>query len=431
MKSCLSTVRVAAKEKNIHMTLKSPKLLKVIMSDQARLSQIILNFLSNAVKFTPKEGKISIALAWGKIEEHPRSRVPSVGDVGMSKLDLLKIQETWKSQRQAEMERHGVESHGEQMILCVEDSGIGIAEDKIGNLFQPFEQADASVTRAYGGTGLGLSICRQLAELLGGSVWVESTIGVGSKFYLSLPVDVVGEGHVEKIYWDKEGFGKKQLKMICSLSEKTLKLKRSDIFEMCEVQVLTPAITTNPCYVDEEESMRLDVEFQKMKGGAKKTSEKNARPSNGVENPKAKVYSRDEERGKQILARQFSGKKILIVEDNLLNQKVFIKYLENAGVDVTVASNGHLGVEAAMKRKFDLIFMDCHMPVMDGYLASQHITEDEKCVNKSTPIIALTADVEASNKRKCEESGMVGYLTKPLQSKTLYDTMRKHLQIAE
>ena len=114
---------------------------------------------------------------------------------------------------------------------------------------------------------------------------------------------------------------------------------------------------------------------------------------------------------------------------NLLNQKIFTKYLISAGVDVEVADNGELGVEEANRKKYDLIFMDCHMPVMDGYLATQNITEDEECVNKSTPIIALTADVEASNKKRCEESGMVDYLTKPLQSKTLYQKMDKYLSV--
>ena len=458
-------MRVAASRKRVVITMRMPKSLRVVLSDQARLSQIVLNYLSNAVKFTPEDGRITITLEWKEVDEHPLQRLKNnSGDVGMGKDDLRRLQETCRTQRTDMLVHHKVESYREQMILCVEDSGIGIAEDKIGNLFQPFEQADASVTRAYGGTGLGLSICRQLAELLGGSVWVESTIGIGSKFYLSLPMDIVVDENGEKLALLNEELGcsrKKQLKMIASLSEKNLKQRRGDMFDMFDVKETHVLHQKNSDDTQSGEgSSRQQEGFAKdttrndfQEGMALRQNEccdhisptsssssssssssfpsSSASPSslalNLVSDKNDSSQQPRKRKAKKKLTRQFSGKDILIVEDNLLNQRVFTKYLKSAGVKVTVANNGQLGVEAAMAKKFDLILMDCHMPVMDGYLASQLITDDERCVNKSTPIIALTADVEESNKKRCEESGMVDFLTKPLQSNTLYEAIGKYL----
>ena len=437
--SCISPIRVAAAKKNISITMKFSRRLNLSLSDQARLSQIVLNYLSNAVKFTQENGRIIITLTWGEMEEQPvRSLLSTSGDIGISDGDLMDLQNICECQRKAILEKDGVESHREQMTLCVEDSGIGIAGDKIGNLFQPFEQADASVTRVYGGTGLGLSICRQLAQLLGGSVWVESTIGVGSKFYLSLPMDVVEDKHVDTLISLKEGLGNsrnKQLKVIASLSENlTLKQKRCDMYEehvlpqrtSSESMSSNRAITVEGSLSISGESSQEELEKRDgKKVDAHPPSSQSSKSNEDAESrrtPETPTTAR-KRRKKQI---QFPGKTVLIVEDNLLNQKIFTKYLISAGVDVEVADNGELGVEEANRKKYDLIFMDCHMPVMDGYLATQNITEDEECVNKSTPIIALTADVEASNKKRCEECGMVDYLTKPLQSATLYDVMSKY-----
>ena len=409
------------------MIMKMPKTLQVVLSDQARLSQIVLNFLSNAVKFTPEDGKITITLTWEKIEQLSLKRVQTrSGDIGMREDDLRRLQETCQTQKTEVLDKHGVESHQKQVTLCVEDSGIGIAEDKIARLFQPFEQADASVTRAYGGTGLGLSICRQLAQLLGGSVWVESTLGVGSKFYLNLPMDVVREEHIDTLISSDEGLARsraKHVEVVARLSDNSLEQnggKRHSLSDIYEVQMLPQTVLA------EGEGESLSVEKERVSQEEEQVEKAIVLDIVSNNNGDHKRPRRSE-KVKKGLVRQFSGKKVLIVEDSLLNQRVFTKYLKNVGVEVTVANNGQLGVEEAKKMKFDLILMDCHMPVMDGYLATQYITTDEECVNNSTPIIALTADVESSNKQKCEESGMVDFLTKPLQSATLYNAMGKFL----
>ena len=428
MQSCISTVRVAAAKKNITIIMKMPTSLRGILTDQARFSQVVLNYLSNAVKFTPEDGKITILLAWGQLEENPFKRLPSTsGDIGMRKEDLKDLQDACSSLRRHALEEQSVVSHREQMILCVEDSGIGIAEDKIARLFQPFEQADASVTRAYGGTGLGLSICRQLAQLLGGSVWVESTIGVGSKFYLSLPMDVIEEVDMTRLTSQGKGLeGSRNKKFLTMASSSGKCSKQESISDPYYHRGLTQTAQQSQEEILRPENIKgSGVETDSLKG------EKTSSPTSPEVDRDCGVLSGTKTERKTGQRREshqrFAGKKVLVVEDNLLNQRVFIKYLRSVGVEVEVANNGLLGVKAAKKEKYDLILMDCHMPLMDGYLASKQITEDERCVNKLTPIVALTADVEPSNKKMCEESGMVDFLTKPLQSNTLYSVMGRYI----
>ena len=357
----MSTVRAAAAKKNLSVVTNMPEVARVILSDQSRISQIVLNFLSNAVKFTSENGHITTVLSWSKVEDRSEDRMPETrADIGITGESLSELVNECKSQREEKCEREGVAYYREQMILCVEDDGIGIAAGKLAVIFEPFEQADASVTRAYGGTGLGLSICQQLAQLLGGSVWVESTVGVGSKFYLSLPLEVVEEAHVGSLALQKEDVGNRRIQMIESVSEKTLKQKREDMYD--EVGELPPRSSSS----SSEEKTRL------------------TQSSSLVEQHSLRRQKRGACRTKKTgLSRQFSGKCVLIVEDNVLNQRVFMKYLKNVGVEVTVANNGQLGVEEAKKKKFDLILMDCHMPVMDGYLACKYIREDEECVRRA------------------------------------------------
>ena len=351
------------------------------------------------MKFTPLEGDVSITLTWQgqDVGNKHKEFLANVGENGVSEEDFWEIAETCKKQREVLLELHGMKCHCEQMVLCVEDNGIGIEKEKLTSIFQPFEQADASVTRAYGGTGLGLSICRQLAKLLGGYVWAESTPNVGSRFYLSLPMETVEQSSLSELA---------KLVPAASLQRQCRKTLSTEVFsseETTSSAKLTERVMEVPAHRDEKASGSCEPKPRKERKG------RGSKPSNGKK------------------VEKFVGKKVLVVEDNLLNQRVFTKYLKNAGIDAVVASNGKLGVEAAMETKFDLILMDCHMPVMDGYTASKSITGNDECINKSTPIVALTADVEASNRQRCEACGMSDFLTKPLQSNTLYSLMRNYM----
>ena len=413
--TCLSTVRAAAVKKNITLTSNLSDKPRVVLSDQARVSQMILNYLSNAVKFTQRDGHVSVTLQWSPVEEGSvmRKRSRSKVDMGMSDEDVLASLEVYRAQREELFQKQGVSYHQEQIIVCVEDDGVGIEKDELRAIFQPFEQVESGVSRAFGGSGLGLSICYQLAHLLGGRVWVESTVGVGSKFYLSLPMDVVDQDSLDDLIRRTSSAGNannrtKRLIMISTSSQKKLK----------EVE-------------EKFGTLKTDRDMSSGQGDTSDRPSSEERTCEGESSTprEPSMQGRRDKRSKRAekLKHEFAGKKVLVVEDNLLNQRVFTKYLKNAGVEVEVASNGELGVEAAAKTKFDLILMDCHMPVMDGYLASAQITQDEGCINASTPIIALTADVEASNRQSCESCGMVDFLTKPLQSNALYRLMRRYI----
>ncbi|NQZ08373.1 MAG: response regulator [Algicola sp.] len=260
--------------------------------DPSRISQILVNLLGNAIKFT-ESGFIRI-----KAKCHP-----------------LNTNQT-------------------QVRLTVQDSGIGIDKAHIDKLFNSFTQADSSTTRKFGGTGLGLSICKQLVELMGGKIWLESELGKGSCFFVEF--------------------------------------------------VLTPVATT----VDDNATNQ--TECQKMPQTA-----------------------------------HFDAK-ILLVEDNEINQLVAANMLENFGLVVDIAVDGQQAIECFRQNSYDLIFMDCLMPVMDGFEATKAIRAMQ--TNHRTPIVALTANALAQDREKCFKVGMDDFVTKPFTATQLEKVLNQWLK---
>jgi signal transduction histidine kinase/CheY-like chemotaxis protein len=266
----------------------------MLLGDPVRLRQVLVNLLTNAVKFT---------------------------NTGMVKF--------WVSIASSNQE--SITVHFE-----VKDSGIGMTPEQIGRIFQPFVQADDSITRRYGGTGLGLPITKNLIEMMGGKISVESTPGVGSKFS----------------------------------------------FDLTFVIVETPA---------ELQSSIIML--------------------NNLEKP------------------QFEGE-VLICEDNEMNQHVICDHLARVGLKAVVANNGKIGVDLVLKRKhdgekaFDLIFMDIHMPVMDGLEAATKIFE----AGVKTPVVAMTADIMSNDVRVYKEHGMPDCIGKPFTSQELWKCLMKYFQ---
>jgi PAS domain S-box-containing protein len=259
-----------------------------VVGDPLRLRQILLNLLDNAIKFTEK----------GDIRLGARVR-----------------------------ERNPEHSH---IRLSVRDSGIGIPEAALGRIFQAFSQADGSTSRKYGGTGLGLAISRQLAELMGGTLSVESTPGRGSEFSIDLPV-IISE---------------------------------------------QPPEETEP---GESSATRL------------------------------------------------SGR-ILVAEDNPVNQKVTRYMLENLGIEVVIANDGKEAFETLGDARFDLVLMDCQMPEWDGLMATRAIREREEASGSArVPIVALTANAMSGYGDTCREAGMDDYLAKPLREEDLTRVLHRWL----
>jgi signal transduction histidine kinase/CheY-like chemotaxis protein len=266
-----------------------------LIGDPVRLRQALMNLLSNAVKFTTN---------------------------GLIKM-LVSVKNSTDKNVTLDFE--------------IKDSGIGMTDEQIVKIFDPFTQADDSVTRRFGGTGLGLAITKNIIELMGGRLYVESTVGVGSKFSFALTFDLV----------------------------------------------------------DDASSIPIDdIKF------------------NDFEKP------------------NFKGE-ILICEDNLLNQKVICDHLRRVGVDAVVASNGQEALDIITEREknnekmFDLIFMDIHMPVMDGIEAACEI----KKLGLDTPIVAMTANIMTSDLEIYKQNGMTDYLGKPFKSQRLWKCLVKFLPV--
>ena len=221
--------------------------------------------------------------------------------------------------------------------FSVRDTGIGIPPDRLDRLFKSFSQVDSSTTRHYGGTGLGLSIVKQIADLMGGTVGVESEVGRGSVFWFTAQFELASDDH----------------------------------------------------HIRNRQAT--------------------------VEAPRAPAAP-----------RPFAGAHILLVEDNAVNQKVAQRYLEKLGVTCDVARNGREAIETWQKGNYDLILMDCQMPVMDGFEATREIRGQERH-GKRIPIIALTANALASDRDNCLAAGMDEHLGKPLELAKLEACLAQHL----
>jgi CheY-like chemotaxis protein len=207
--------------------------------------------------------------------------------------------------------------------LSVRDTGIGIAADQIDSIFSAFTQVDGSSTRRHGGSGLGLTIVKELTELMGGQVHVESVVDSGSHFWVDLQLKEVPD-------------------------------------EPARIEVAGAA--------DGDDQVSISV---------------------------------------------------LLAEDDPVNQMVVEEMLKMLGCDVDVVNDGDAARRAAAQGRYDIVFMDCHMPVMDGYEATRHIRSDEQRSGIRRPIVALTADSLASDRVRCIESGMDDFMTKPVSSAQL------------
>ncbi len=408
-----------------------PQITGRVLGDPQRLRQCLVNLVSNAIKFT-KQGEIVIEVRDRSSDGNPLT------------------------------------------YFEVRDTGMGIAEKTLDLLFQPFVQADSSTTRHFGGTGLGLSIVRKLVELMGGEIGVSSEVGVGSKFFFTLPLkpaagisperrirveaggrilivdDNVTNQRVLSAQLVHAGYSvitvssglaalgelqnainsHQQIDMVITdfqmpdmdgamLGERIIAMPALGDTRLVMLTSLdrhgdTPrlaalgfaAYLTKPVRVRE----LIDAVARVMSGGPRQW-QMETQPMitlNMLTQPQA--------------VQRFVGH-VLLVEDNFVNQKVAVRFLERLGCTVEVASNGAEGVAACKERRFDIVLMDLQMPVMDGMTATRKIRDWE--TSGHTPIIALTANAMTGDRELCEAAGMDGYLTKPIEVERLRNILTK------
>jgi PAS domain S-box-containing protein len=403
---------------------------QMVIGDPGRIRQILINLIGNAVKFTEK-GSVYVTI---KVKDQ--------------------LQE------------------GFIIYFEVKDTGVGIQPDVQKRLFQPFEQADASTTRRFGGTGLGLAICKQLVELMGGEINLESTPGKGTKFFFTLPLRK-GQQDTIRPRYDLKGLrvlvvddnevNRKVLEhyiqswgMIPELAknareglEKALiAAKKDEPFDIAILDYMMPeedgfSLARKLKLHDETANIPLILLTSLGKSGHTGKSQeavfsafltKPIRQSH-LYDCIAMVTGQKKDKHKSVITQHSikkikkagTQKRILLVEDNLVNQKVAMIMLQKMGFQVDVAQNGLEAVEAIKKNTFDLIFMDCQMPEMDGYEATKKIKslKDDK---SKIPIIAMTANAMEGDREKCLAAGMDDYLSKPIRKDKLEEILKKWLK---
>ena len=413
-----------------------------ICGDKTRIQQILINLISNAIKFT-KQGEVE-----------------------------LMIDSSMKEGKEHELR------------FMIRDTGIGIAQEKQKTIFREFEQADASTTRQFGGTGLGLSIVSRLVELMNGSIQIESVVGTGSKIGFTVPESYYGTGAQENL--PASGSHRSIYDVALDATEKSLlgmsalvidgNLRHQEIFAdwitrfggtICRASGFSEVdqrlnehalssedvdfVFVDSHLLDEgrHELMRqLQNDFPQSTRFVLMIDSTAHWQDNSESNPLSfcghllkplhcgevvnmirNLQSNEKRRGQadEKLPEMVSGAAknlhVLVVEDSLVNQKLAVAMLQKLGHDVVIANHGEEALAAVEAHAFDLVLMDIQMPVMDGFEAVRRLRQAE--VDTHLPVVALTANAMRGDRDACLEAGMDAYLSKPIRLQRLADVIQR------
>ena len=433
MDEILKPLSVRAAEKKIELACDIQTGSDALKGDPGRLRQIIVNLVGNALKFT-ECGEIVV-----RVEEEIRCE------------DKVTLH------------------------VSVKDTGVGIPADKQAKIFQAFSQADGSITRKYGGTGLGLAITTQLVHMMEGRIWVDSDLGRGSTFHFTANFRV-GTVAARQVVDAAALRGLRALVVDDNLTNRTILERLLSSWEMIPTVVdsasagllaLEAAVRSREpfrllisdvcmpdidgitfCEMVREKDNLADLSIVILSSAAQRLSNEKIRQL-GIASDLSKPVAASELQ--RVLARLLGGKasvaasalalkaslpqadstqvrerplRILLAEDNLVNQKLGATLLRNRGHDVTIVNHGGEALAALQRDSFDLVLMDLQMPVMDGIEAVARIREGETITGLHMPIIALTAHAMVGDREKCLEAGMDGYVTKPFRLEELIETIR-------
>ncbi|MBF0183487.1 MAG: response regulator [Magnetococcales bacterium] len=431
--------RQAASDKGVELNLSIVATIPArLIADDARIEQVLVNLISNAIKFT-ENGEIDVrAIAMDKTQSQLR------------------------------------------LVFSVRDTGIGLSSEQMAALFEPFVQADSSITRRHGGTGLGLSICKRLVEMMGGRIEVESTIGQGSIFFFSVLVGVdeaepplelippkelntlrilvVDDNETARlILWEYlRGFqvrptvvdsGQRALNEVQAAWHNNTPFdlifvdhRMPDMSGLETVRKLCRLIDSLDTSADGDGSpgtlpkiimlTAFHSDELKRQAGVAGVDRLLQKPISSTElfnaimelfgRHDAKIHhtKREETVNLSAITQQIGGARILLVEDNGINREVARGVLEQVGIQVEEAHNGQEAVWMVGKTRYDAVLMDIQMPIMDGITATTLIRQDRRC--QTLPIIAMTAHALDGDRDKSLAAGMNVHITKPIDNDTLY-----------
>jgi len=434
----LDLLSARAAEKNLDLVSEVDDSIPTqVEGDSQRLRQVLANLLSNAIKFT-ESGDIRVRVKLLGVKPAP-------------------------AQGHCQMQLH----------LSVQDTGIGIQPDRLARLFQPFTQAEASTSRRYGGTGLGLAISKRLVEMMGGKMWAESIPDHGSTFHFVVAVQAELNAAPHPLYLrqprledlralivdDNTGVRETLARtlakwgMIAQTAENGyLALEmvgRGEQFDLALIDSQMPAMdglalatelrkaataAMMPLIVLVPAGVRADttnahLAFAHSVNKPVKTSQLFEVLTRALVNPKAPVRAPQKPKEEHTLAERIPLR-ILLCDDNAINQKVASRILAQLGYKPDLAGNGVEALSALDKTSYDLIFMDVMMPEMDGLETTHNIRDRQKTgthphYQRPIIIVAMTAQAMQGDREKCLESGMDDYLSKPIRPKDLRDTLER------
>ena len=413
--SAIESYGAKASEKKINLGFfVDPLLAGKFKGDPTKIKQVLVNLVSNAVKFTGEYGSINIA-----IEMQART------------------------------------DNGYRVRFSVQDSGIGVTPEQKAKIFEAFSQADSSTNRKFGGTGLGLTISRKLVQLMGGELDLESEYGVGTTFFFELeleevvPASALPEAfkRVSTAYYHPEsmftkaadGYIRKYLRAVGAKQETVEDIP--ELISRCRSGNLDLAFVDFD-YIDGSELAEISRHGSKIvliakvrhKDAIREVSDAFSRviyePVNYTKIKKAvasAAIGEEAQTEKEEKNETFPGVRALVAEDNVINQKLIHRTLANLGIRVTVANNGEEALQMREEKEFDIILMDIQMPVMNGIEATRAILEYEKQHGVAhIPIVALTANALKGDRERFLAEGMDEYASKPIEVDVIKSLLKKY-----
>jgi CheY-like chemotaxis protein len=434
----MKSLAVGAHQKDLELAcFVPPELPEFVIGDPVRLRQVLLNLTGNAIKFTD-QGEVVL-----RVEEEQ-------GDP-----DHLNLHFT------------------------VTDTGVGIPKDKQKIIFEPFTQADTSTTRRYGGTGLGLSISMRLIEMMGGRIWLESEVGKGSTFHFTAQFGVVKNAVARPALMGPEILDNLRVLVVDDnatnrqILEKTLSYWRMrpttvsnataalNLLREAKAAGVPFGLMVADCHMPDVDGFMLVEQIQRLPDLSSLVTIMLTSGGQRGDGARCKALGIASYLIKPVLQADLLGAllqvlsscdnvvkqtpvitrytlregrlplRILLAEDNLVNQKLASRLLENQGHMVVVAADGAQALDTLEKQSFDLVLMDAQMPVMDGFETTAAIRRLEQSTRAHIPIIAMTAHAMVGDRQRCLQAGMDGYIAKPVHAHELFETIETVLAHVE